>query len=186
MSVEEIVLDAEDRMSKSVEAAKNEMSKIRTGRASANMLDSVMVDYYGTPTPIKQMANISIPEPREVTISPWDRSQLATIEKAIISSDLGMAPSNDGSLIRLKVPELTEERRNEMVKIVHKYGEDGKVAIRNVRRDANDHIKKLQKDSEISEDEEKIYHDEVQELTNKYVNQVDEVVKAKETELLEI
>lgn len=186
MTIDELLLDTEDRMTKSVESSKNEMAKIRTGRASANMLDSIMVDYYGTATPIKQMANIAIPEPREVTISPWDRSQLGIIEKAILASDLGMTPSNDGSLIRLRVPELTEERRNDLVKVVHKYGEEGKIAIRNIRRDANDHIKKLQKDGDMSEDEEKIYLEEVQELTNKYTSQVDEVVKAKEKDLMEI
>jgi ribosome recycling factor len=186
MSVDEIILNTEDRMQKSVEAASAEMSKIRTGRASANMLEGISVDYYGTATPINQMANISVPEPRLVTITPWDRSQIGLIEKAILASDLGITPSSDGSLIRLKVPELTEERRNDLAKVVRKYGEDGKIAVRNVRRDANEQIKKLQKDSEISEDEEKIYHDEIQQLTDKYTVRVEEIVKAKEKDLLEI
>lgn len=186
MTIDEILLDSEDRMQKSIDSAKTEMSKVRTGRASASMLDGVSVDYYGTATPINQMANIAIPEPRLLTITPWDRSQLAIIEKAILSSDLGITPSNDGSLIRLKVPELTEERRNDLAKLVRKYGEDGKIAIRNIRRDANEHVKKLQKDSEISEDEEKIHLEEIQNLTNQFITKVDELVKAKESDLLEI
>lgn len=186
MTVDEIMLDTEDRMQKSVDSAQAEMAKVRTGRASATMLDGISVDYYGTPTPINQMANIAVPEPRMVTITPWDRSQLGLIEKAILSSDLGITPSSDGSLIRLKVPELTEERRAELAKVVRKYGEDGKIAIRNIRRDANEHVKKLQKDSEISEDEEKIHHEEIQKYTDSYTAKVDEITKAKEKDLLEI
>lgn len=186
MSAEEIILNSESRMQKTIDSTKSELNKIRTGRASAQMLDGISVDYYGTATPINQMANIAVPEPRLVTITPWDRSQLGAIEKAILGSDLGITPSSDGSLIRLKVPELTEERRNDLAKLAKKYGEEGKIAIRNIRRDANDDIKKLQKESDISEDEEKIHLEEIQQLTDKHISIVDDIVKVKEAELLEI
>lgn len=186
MSVEQMVNDTEIKMQKSVESIKHDLSKIRTGRASAAMLEGVMVDYYGTTTPINQMANISVPEPKVIAISPWDRSATGDIEKAILASDLGITPSNDGNIIRLKVPELTEERRNDMVKLAKKYGEDGKIAVRNIRRDANESFKRLQKSSEISEDELKIHTEEIQQLTDKYVKKIDEIVKVKEDELLTI
>jgi ribosome recycling factor len=186
MSVEQITSDTEIKMKKTIDSVMQDLSKIRTGRASAAMLDGITVDYYGTATPINQMANISIPEPKVIAISPWDRSTTADIEKAILASDLGITPSNDGNLIRLKVPDLTQERRNDMVKLAKKQGEEGKIAIRNVRRDANESFKKLQKSSEISEDELKINTEEIQILTDSFVKKIDEIVKTKEDELLTI
>ena len=186
MSVEQIASDSEVKMQKTVDSVVQDLAKIRTGRASAAMLEGITVDYYGTATPINQMANISIPEPKVIAISPWDRSTAAEIEKAILASDLGITPSNDGNLIRLKVPELTEERRNDMVKLAKKQGEDGKIAVRNIRRDANESLKKLQKNSEISEDELKIHTEEIQNLTDTFVKKIDSIVKVKEDELLTI
>ena len=186
MSIDELMVDIEDRMEKTIESTKSEMSKLRTGRASAAMLEGIMVDYYGSPTAINGLANIAVPEPRMITITPWDRNALADIEKAILASDLGITPSNDGSLIRLNVPELTEERRAELAKVAKKYAEDGKIAVRNIRRDANEQIKKLQKDSEISEDDAKRYTENVQESTDKFVHTLDELGKTKEKEIMEI
>lgn len=177
--------NAQDRMEKAISALKRELSSLRAGRAMPSLLDRIQADYYGSPTPINQMANISTPDPRTLLIQPWDKSSIGEIEKAIMKSDLGLTPANDGSVIRIVIPQLTEERRNELVKLTKKFGEEAKVAVRNVRRDANDEIKKLEKDT-ISEDESRRHQDDVQKLTDKYIAEVDKVIAAKEQEVMEI
>ncbi|MEW9667665.1 ribosome recycling factor [Ammoniphilus sp. 3BR4] len=181
-----VIQNAEERMSKAQAALKKELSSLRAGRATPALLDKVLVDYYGTPTPVSQMANVSVPEARLITIQPWDKTQLGPIEKAILKSDLGLTPTNDGSVIRLMIPPLTEERRAELVKLVKKEGEEAKVAIRNVRRDANDSFKKLQKDGTISEDDLKRYQDQIQKSTDSSIQQVDRIVQEKEKEIMEV
>ncbi|NLG82131.1 MAG: ribosome recycling factor [Bacilli bacterium] len=183
---ETILLDAEERMEKAVEALKNELSKIRTGRASAKLLEHISVDYYGAPTPIPQMASISVPEARMLVIKPYDRSMLKEVEKAILASNLGITPTNDGQVVRIVFPPLTEERRKELAKLVSKHGEDAKVAVRNVRRDANEQLKKLEKDKVISEDDLKGYMEDVQKLTDEYIEKIEKVVKEKEQDILTI
>jgi ribosome recycling factor len=183
---ETILLDAEERMEKAVEAFRFELSTIRTGRASANVLEKISVDYYGTPTPITQMSSVTIPEARLLVIKPYDKSMLKIIEKAIMASDLGITPANDGQVIRINFPQLTEERRKELAKLVHKYGEEAKVAVRNIRRDANEQHKKLEKNSEISEDDLKGYAEDVQELTDNFTKKIDTIVEAKEQDILHV
>ncbi len=182
--IEEIKETANSKMEKALENLKAQLSKVRTGRASASVLDGVMVDYYGTPTPVKQVGNISTPEARLLQIQPFDKSLIAAIEKAILGANLGVTPSNDGNLIRIPFPALTEERRKEQVKEIKKIGEDARIAIRNVRRDQNDLIKKAEKAKEISEDESKKFQNEVQIITDKFIKQVDEIISNKEQELL--
>jgi len=174
------------RMDKAVEDFRKEMASVRTGRASVHMLDGVTVDYYGTMTPLNQMGNVSAPEPQMITVQPWDISQLAAIEKAIRSSDLGLNPMNDGKLIRVPVPALTEERRKEMVKHLHKVLEEHRTAIRNIRRDGNDGVKKLMKDKKITEDEERQALDELQKLTDNEIKKMEEMSKTKEKEVLSV
>ena len=186
MEVKELLAQEETRMDKSIEALKHEFASIRTGRASVSLLDKVMVDYYGTPSPINQVANISVPEPRMILIAPWDKSMIGAIEKAILQSDLGLNPGNDGAQIRLVIPQLTEERRKEIVKVVHKKAEDAKVAIRNIRRDANDAIKKEEKAKTITEDDAKDVLDEIQKLTDAKVKHIDELKAVKEKDVLEV
>ncbi len=176
----------EEKMEKSVEALLSEYASIRAGRANPHILDKLKVDYYGTPTPFQQVANISVPEARMIQIQPWESSLIKEIEKAIMNSDLGLTPSNDGKVVRLVFPELTEDRRKELVKDVKKKGENAKVAVRNVRRDANDSLKKMSKANEISEDEAKILEDEVQKLTDKYVAEIDKAVEDKSKEILTV
>lgn len=176
----------EERMIKSLESLKSEYMSIRAGRANPHILDRIQVDYYGTPTPIQQVANISVPEARMIQIQPWEASLIKEIEKAILVSDIGITPNNDGKIIRLVFPELTEERRKELVKDVKKKGENAKVAVRNIRRDANDAIKKQNKANEISEDEQKQLEDKVQKLTDKYVEEVDKAIENKSKEILTI
>ena len=185
-NVKEVEAGAKARMEKAVADLQHEMSSIRTGRASVSIFDSLKVDYYGTPTPINQLANLHVPEPTLITIQPWDVSQIGTIEKAIRSSDLGLNPSNDGKLIRVPIPQLTEERRKEFVKKLHGVAEDHRVGLRNIRRDANEQLKKLLKDKAISEDEERRGLDEVQKMTDGYIGKMDAAAKAKEKEILEI
>ncbi|MDZ7373833.1 MAG: ribosome recycling factor [candidate division KSB1 bacterium] len=185
MIIDEIFQDAENRMKKAVEATQAELSKIRTGKASPAILDTIRVDYYGSSLPLKQVASISVPEPRLITIQPWDRKILPEIEKAILKSDLGLNPINDGNIIRLPIPPLTEERRRDLVRIVHKLGEEGRIAVRNIRRDANEQLKKAEKDGEISEDDAHRAMKEVQDLTDEYIEKIDEIIKAKEKEILE-
>jgi ribosome recycling factor len=173
-------------MDKAVEALKKDMAKVRTGRASTGLLDDVRVDYYGTPTPLNQVGTLAVPEPRLITIQPWEKNLVPAIEKAILVADLGLNPSSDGQLVRIVIPPLTEERRKDMGKLIRKMGEDAKVAIRNARRDGNDALKKLEKNKDISEDEQKRGEKAVQDLTDQYVKKVDELVAGKEKELLEI
>ncbi len=178
--------EAEDKMKKSIEVLKDDLLSIRAGRANPALLDKITVEYYGQVTPLNQVAGISAPEARLLVVQPWDQSLIPIIEKEILKSDLGLNPSNDGKVVRLIIPQLTEERRRDLTKIVKKNGEDTKVAIRNIRRVAIDEVKKLEKDKEISEDERKVAEDKVQELTDKYIKEVDVVTKAKEDELMEI
>lgn len=174
------------KMEKSLDNLGNEFSTIRAGRANPHILDKLKVDYYGAPTPIQQVANVNVPEARMIQIQPWEGSMLKEIEKAILISDLGLNPTNDGKTIRLVFPELTEDRRKELVKDVKKKGENAKVAIRNIRRDANDAFKKLSKSNDISEDEFKQLEEETQQLTNKYITEVEKVVEAKSKEILTV
>lgn len=180
------VAEFEDKMSKSVEALRSDFSTIRAGRANPHILDKLKVDYYGAPTPLQQVANISVPEARMIQIQPWESSLIKEIEKAILCSDLGITPNNDGKTIRLVFPELTEDRRKELSKDVKKKGENAKVAIRNVRRDANDLFKKQNKANEISEDELKNLEDEVQKITDKYITEVDKTVDEKTKEIMTV
>ena len=176
----------EDKMEKSYDALLNEFSSIRAGRANPHVLDKLKVDYYGAPTPLQQVANISVPEPRMIQIQPWEASMVKEIEKAILTSDLGINPTNDGKVIRLLFPELTEERRKELAKDVKKKGESAKVAIRNIRRDANDSFKKLSKSADVSEDEVKELEDGAQKMTDKYITEIDKSVEAKTKEILTV
>lgn len=184
--IKELVSEAEDKMKKAVEVLRKDYGSMRAGRATPALLDKVMVDYYGAPTPINQMANVSVPEPRLLVIQPWDKSVISTIEKAIQKSDLGLTPNNDGTVIRLAIPQLTQERRSELVKSAKKKAEDARVAVRNIRRDANDHVKALQKDKMISEDDEKRAQEDVQKLTDKYIKEIDHVLEHKEQEIMEV
>ncbi|MCK8488634.1 ribosome recycling factor [Paenibacillus sp. MBLB2552] len=176
---------AEDRMDKAIQALKRDLATLRAGRATPSLLDRVQVDYYGSPTPINQLANINTPDSRTLMIQPWDKSSLAEIERAIQKSDLGLTPANDGTMIRLSIPALTEERRVELVKMTKKFGEEAKVAIRNIRRDANDDIKKLEK-TDISEDESRRHQEDIQKTTDKFIAEVDKVLAAKEKEIMEV
>ncbi|RDY23903.1 ribosome recycling factor [Romboutsia maritimum] len=178
--------ELQSKMEKTIEALKYEYTTIRTGRANAQMLDKVRVDYYGTPTPINQVGAISVPEPRTLMINPWDKSAMAEIEKAIRNSDLGLNPTNDGQVIRIAVPALTEERRKELAKKAHKVAEEFKVRLRNERREANDKLKKLEKEGEITEDELKKAQDEVQKTTDKFIKNIDEVAVAKEQDIMAV
>jgi len=185
-SIKEVENYAKGRMEKVLSDLQHEMASIRTGRASVGLLDGVRADYYGTPTPLNQLATLHVPEPSLITVQPWDVSQIGIIEKAIRSADLGLNPNNDGKLIRVPVPPLTEERRREIVKHLHVVAEDHKVAARNIRRDANENIKKLLKDKIISEDDDRRAHDDVQKMTDGYITKVDQAAKAKEKEILEL
>tara|TARA_R110000868_G_scaffold376060_2_gene640810 strand:+ start:2354 stop:2911 length:558 start_codon:yes stop_codon:yes gene_type:complete len=184
--INEIKKELEAAMKKAIESLKYQLTKIRTGRASASVLDGVSVDYYGTPTAVKQVGQISTPEARLLQIQPFDKSLIAAIEKAILGANLGLTPSNDGNLIRIPFPALTEERRKEQVREIKKFSEEAKVAIRNARRDQNEVVKKAEKDKEISEDDSKKFQAEIQTLTDKYVKDVDVVIEAKEKELLTV
>lgn len=182
----ELMDQTKDKMEKAIGAFSRQLASIRAGRASASLLDRINVLYYGAPTPLNQMAGISVPEARLMVIQPYDKTTIGDIEKAILKSDIGITPSNDGSVIRLAVPALTEERRKELVKEVKKEAEDSKIAIRNVRRDANDELKKLEKNGEITEDELRRESDEIQKLTDSYIEKIDGISKAKENEIMEI
>ncbi len=184
--VQETLGDAEQRMGKAIEALQRELATVRTGRASPGLVEGLRVDYYGTPTPLRQLASIGIPEARLLTIQPYDKGSLEAIEKAIHKSDLGLNPANDGSIIRLVIPQLTEERRKEMVRQVHKKLEDGRVAIRNVRRDAHELLRELLREKEVSEDEEHRAQEQLQKITDRFIAEADNVGAAKETELLEV
>ena len=180
------VQDCTNRMQKSIDSLEKDFAKLRTGRASTALVDSIRVDYYGTPTPLNQVASVSIPDSRTISISPWDRSAFSSIEKAIMKSDLGLTPINDGRAIRINIPPLTEERRKDLVKMAKKYTEEAKVAIRNVRRDVNEALKKLQSSKEISEDDLRKAQEEVQKITDNFVKKSDHVLAEKEKEIMEI
>jgi ribosome recycling factor len=183
--IDDIYQETRESMGKTVAALKKELQRIRTGRASLSILDGIKVDYYGSPTPLNQMATLAVPESRMITIQPWDVSVIKDIEKAILKSDLGLTPSNDGKILRISIPPLTEERRKELVKVIHKMCEDHKVSARNIRRDSNDLLKSLKKDGDISEDEAFRSQDEIQKITDEHIKLIDECYSEKEKEILE-
>jgi ribosome recycling factor len=184
--IDELLADAGERMLKSVEATRNEFSSVRTGRASPHLLDRIDVDYYGATTPLRQLANISASEARLLTVTPYDKSSIKAIEKSIMESDVGLTPSNDGAVIRLTIPELTEERRRELVRVVHGIAEEGRVAVRNVRRDIMHDLRELKKEGEVGEDEERRAESELQKLTDKRIGEIDSFLSGKEEEILEV
>lgn len=184
--INEIIKDAEERMQKSVDSLRGQMSKVRTGRAHPSILDSVMVNYYGVDTPLKQLANITTEDSRTLALTVFDKSSTQAVEKAIMTSDLGLNPASAGTVIRIPLPPLTEERRRDLVKVVRNEAEQGRVAVRNIRRDANSDVKELLKEKEITEDEERAAEEQIQKITDKYVKQIDEALKAKEQDLMEV
>lgn len=184
--MKEVIKKCEEKMTKTCENLDGEFTNIRAGRANPNLLNRIMVEYYGTPTPMQQVGNISVPEPRIIQINPWEKSLLKAIEKAILASDLGITPTNDGTSIRLVFPELTEERRKELVKDIKKKGEAAKIAVRNVRRDANDTLKKMEKSTDITEDERKEGEEKIQKMTDKYVAKIDKSVENKSKEIMTV
>jgi len=184
--IDDLIKDATHRMDQAVEHTGQEFNSVRTGRASAALLDRIAIDYYGTATPLRQLATINVPEPRLLTIAPFDPNSIKTIEKAIQESDLGLTPSNDGKLIRLAIPQLTEERRKELVKVVHRLAEDGRIAVRNIRRDAIQHCKQLVDNGDVGADEEHRAEEHVQKLTDDHVGRIDELLKRKEAEIMEV
>jgi ribosome recycling factor len=179
-----VMKEVETKMTGALEALGRDLATVRTGRASAGLLDGIRVDYYGTPTPVNQMASISVPDARTIVIQPWEAGQLKAIEKAIMTSDLGLNPVNDGKIVRLAMPSPTEERRKQLAKTVHKIAEESRVAVRNLRREANDKLKALAKDKKVSEDEERRSHDQIQKTTDRFIAKVDELLKKKEQEIL--
>jgi ribosome recycling factor len=179
-----LVKDVEVRMSGALDTLGREFAAVRTGRASAGLLETLRVDYYGTPTPVTQMATVSVPDAKTLVIQPWEAAQLGAVEKAIMKSDLGLSPVNDGKVIRLTLPPLTEERRKQLAKTVHKLAEETRVAMRSIRREANDKLKALARDTKVSEDEERRGHDQIQKTTDKFIAKVDELLKKKEQEIL--
>ena len=186
MSVSEVKQQADHKMQKSLEALKNDLAKVRTGRAHPSLLDQVHVDYYGSPTPLSQVANLTIIDARTIGVQPWEKSMLAPVEKAIRESDLGLNPASMGDLIRVPMPALTEERRKDLVKVVKHEGENAKIAVRNIRRDANEHLKKMLKDKETTEDEERRAQDDVQKMTDKFVAEIDKLVAQKEADIMTV
>ena len=186
MSVSELKQNADQKMQKSIESLKNDLSKVRTGRAHPSLLDQVHVDYYGSPTPLSQVANLTLIDARTIGVQPWEKNMIAPVEKAIRESDLGLNPASMGDLIRVPMPALTEERRTELVKVVKHEGENAKIAVRNIRRDANEHLKKMLKDKDISEDDERRAQDDVQKMTDKFVAEVDKLVTQKEADIMTV
>lgn len=186
MSAEDVIKETRPRMEAVVEDFKRKLGNVRTGRATVGLLDSITVDYYGTPTPLSQMASIAVPEPQLLTVQPWDMSQVGAIEKAILAANLGFNPSNDGKIVRLPIPPLNEERRRQLAKQVHEIAEEHRVAVRNVRHSSNDTLKKLLKDKAISEDSERDGLDQIQKLTNTFVGKIDELAKTKEQEIMHV
>jgi len=182
--MEEVLKNLDSRMASAIDALGREFATVRTGRASAALLEAIRVDYYGTPTPINQMASVSVPDARTLVIQPWEASQLKVVEKAIIASDLGITPVNDGKVLRLVMPSPTEERRKQLVKTIHKMAEESRVGVRNVRREANDKLRSMTKDKKLSEDEERRGHEQIQKTTDRYITKVDELLKKKEQEIL--
>ncbi len=186
MEAKELIRDARRRMDGAIDALITELNKIRTGRATPALLDSIRVDYYGQHVPLNQTATITVPEPRLIVVQPWEKKMLPVIEKEIQKAEMGLNPANDGQVIRIPIPQLSEERRKDLVKLVHKFSEDAKIAVRNVRRDVNDHLKKLEKDKKLSEDELSVELDSVQELTDEHVKKIDEIMQNKEIEIMEV
>ncbi len=186
MPVKQMVVDAKSRMRSAVDTLLRDLATMRTGRASVSMLDGIRVDYYGTPTPLNQVGNLAVPDPTLITLQPWDPSLLPPIERAIRTSDLDLNPQNDGKIIRIPVPALTEERRKNLVKVAHKHAEEARVAVRNVRRDANEHLKKLLKEHDVSEDDEKHALAEVQKATDQHIEEINAALKKKEAEIMEV
>ncbi len=184
--VNEILAETKGAMQKAIEAFQHEIATVRTGRANTALLDAIRVEYYGSQVPINQVANVGIPEPRLITIQPWDKTVIPAVEKALLASNLGLVPSNDGTIIRLSIPQLTEERREELVRVVRQVAEEGRVSVRNARRDANDLLKEAQKDGEVPEDDAKRGQDQVQKLTDEFVDKVDELLQEKEKEIMEV
>ncbi|MCL5267734.1 MAG: ribosome recycling factor [Bacteroidetes bacterium] len=184
--LDKIIHETEDKMKKAVEFTRQELTKLRSGKATVALLDDIKVDYYGQKMPIGQTASVNAPDAHLVVVQPWDKSMIQEIEKAILAANIGLTPSNDGSVIRLPVPPLTEERRKELVKVARKFSEDGRVTIRSIRRDSNEHLKKAEKDEHVSEDERKRGEIEVQRLTDKYIKQLDDILAGKEKEILEV
>lgn len=186
MSLELLTKDTQDRMDKALQNLERDFGKLRTGRASSTLVDGLKVDYYGTPTPVGQLSSVAVPDSRTITIQPWDRGSFVLIEKAILKSDLGLTPVNDGKIIRISIPPLTEDRRKDLGKVARKYTEEAKVALRNIRRDANDALKKMEKDKTLSEDELKKAMDDIQKMTDKFVAKSDTMATAKEKEIMEL
>lgn len=186
MSEKDVIRETKPRMETTIEDFRKKIATVRTGRAAVSLLDGVMVDYYGTMTPLNQLASVHAPEPQMLTVQPWDQSQLGNVEKAIRAADLGLNPSNDGKLVRIPIPPLTEERRKQLAKQVHEIAEDHRTAVRNIRRDANERLKKMLKDKQISEDAERDGLDEIQKLTNTYIAKIDELTKGKEHEITSV
>src|SRR5947207_4094399 len=186
MTEKDVIKETKPRMEAAIEDVRRKLATVRTGRASVSLLDTVMIDYYGTATPLNQMASVHAPEPQMLTVQPWDPTQLGSVEKAIRAADLGLNPSNDGKLVRIPIPPLTEERRKQLAKQVHEIAEEHRTAIRNIRRDANDRLKKMLKDKTISEDNERDGLEEIQKLTNTYIGKIDELMKTKENEILSV
>jgi ribosome recycling factor len=186
MSVSDVKQQADQKMQKSIESLKHDLSKVRTGRAHPSLLDQVHVDYYGSPTPLSQVANLTLIDARTIGVQPWEKNMIAPVEKAIRESDLGLNPASMGDLIRVPMPALTEERRKELVKVVKHEGENAKIAVRNIRRDANEHLKKMLKDKDISEDDERRAQDDVQKMTDKFVAEVDKLVTQKEADIMTV
>lgn len=184
--IEAIKSDTKERMEKAIVSLRKELAAIRAGRANPSLLDKIIVEYYGTQTPLNQLANITTPDPRTLIIQPWDKSGTSDIERAILKSELGITPNNDGVVIRINIPALTEERRKELVKLVKKTGEEGKVAIRNIRRDGNDDLKKFEKTGDVSEDESRWTQEEIQKITDRYIEEIDKLVTNKENEIMEV
>jgi ribosome recycling factor len=184
--IDELLSDAQDRMKKSVDSTRGELSSVRTGRASPHLLDRIQVDYYGARTPLKQLANVAATDARLLTLTPYDKGAIGAIEKAILESDVGLTPNNDGNVIRLQIPDMTEERRREMVKVVHGVGEDGKVAIRNIRRDVMHDLRELKKEGDVGEDDERRAETSLQKQTDEATGEIDSLLKGKEAEILEV
>lgn len=184
--INETVASADEKMKKSVEVTKNELASLRAGRATPALLDKIVVDYYGTPTPVNQLASITVPEARLLVIQPWDKSVIPQIEKAILKSDLGINPNSDGTVIRLAIPQLTEERRLELVKVARKRAEEGRIAVRNIRREANDELKEAQKEGLIAEDDSKRGQEQIQKLTDKHIKAIDDLLAAKEKDIMQV
>jgi ribosome recycling factor len=184
--IKELLIETEKKMKKAIQATQHELALIRTAKATTSLLDGIRVEYYGTKVPLNQVAAISVPEPKMLLVQPWEKNMLAEIEKTLLKSDLGLTPTNDGNVIRLPIPPLTQERRKELIKVVHRLAEEGRVAVRNVRRDANEDLRKAEKAGTLPQDDSKRAQERIQELTNKHIEQVDEIVVAKEKEVMEV